>query len=106
MRKTARVPLTHAPTIHHHFIADRPIWVVALFHCTGQIDTGNQRIRSNNWRGRGHGQGIFIVDCAVVDLDQDAGIGERGVIDRSDIDAVSTVLFCGEQSSEHMGYLV
>jgi hypothetical protein len=28
------------------------------------------------------------------------------VIDRSDIDAVSTVLFCGEQSSEHMGYLV
>ncbi len=67
---------THAPSIDNHRVANIPHRIITLLNGPRKIDTGNQWVLSNNRRGSGNRQRIFVVDGAVIDFDQDTGVCE------------------------------
>ena len=82
----------HAPTVNYHAITHLPVRVIAFLNGPRQIDTGYQRVFPDDGRSRGHCQRIFVVDGAVIHLDQHARVGKRAFIDLRDSDRVLVVL--------------
>jgi hypothetical protein len=96
---------THTPAVNNHTVTHLPIGVIALLNGPCEIDTRHQRIFPDDGRSRGNRQRIFVVDGAVIHLNQYTRVGKRGFIDLSDGDSVLIIILGGEKCVEHGCYL-